>query len=68
MVRSKKIIDDMKVEVTRDLASFLTDRELNEKYIIPAVFDKRCARVISEEFETVVEYLGLAQNPGNREW
>ena len=68
MVRSKKIVDDMKVAAARALASLVSDRELNEKYIIPAVFDKRCARVISEEVATVAEYLGLAQNPGNREW
>ena len=68
MVRSKKIVDDMKVAAARALASLVSDRELNEKYIIPEVFDKRCARVISEEVATVAEYLGLAQNPGNREW
>ena len=68
MVRSRKIVDDMKVAAARALASLVSDRELNEKYIIPEVFDKRCARVISEEVATVAEYLGLAQNPGNREW
>ncbi len=68
MVRSKKIVDDMKIAAARALASLVSDRELNEKYIIPEVFDKRCARVISEEVATVAEYLGLAQNPGNREW
>ena len=31
-------------------------------------FDKRCAKVIAEEVSNVAEYLGLAQNPGNREW
>ena len=68
MVRSKKIVEDMKVAAARALASLVSDRELNEKYIIPEVFDKRCARVISEEVATVAEYLGLAQNPGNRDW
>ena len=68
MVRSKKIVDDMKVAAARALASLVSDRELNEKYIIPEVFDKRCAKVIAEEVATVAEYLGLAQNPGNREW
>ena len=68
MVRSKKIVDDMKIAAARALASLVSDRELNEKYIIPEVFDKRCARVISEEVATVAEYLDLAQNPGNREW
>ena len=68
MVRSKKIVDDMKVAAARALASLVHERELNEKFIIPAVFDKRCAKVIAEEVATVAEYLGLAQNPGNREW
>ena len=68
MVRSKKIVDDMKVAAARALASLVHDRELNEKFIIPAVFDKRCAKVIAEEVATVAEYLGLAQNKGNREW
>ena len=68
MVRSTKIVDDMKVAAAKALASLVSDRELNEKFIIPEVFDKRCAKVISEEVATVAEYLGLAQNPGNREW
>ena len=68
MVRSTKIVDDMKVAAARALASLVSDRELNEKFIIPAVFDKRCAKVIAEEVATVAEYLELAQNPGNREW
>ena len=68
MVRSRKIVDDMKVAAARALASLVSDRELNEKYIIPEVFDKRCAKVISEEVATVAEYLDLAQNKGNREW
>ena len=68
MVRSRKIVDDMKVAAARALASLVSDRELNEKYIIPEVFDKRCAKVIAEEVATVAEYLDLAQAPGNREW
>ena len=68
MVRSTKIVEDMKIAAARALASLVHDRELNEKFIIPEVFDKRCARVISEEVATVAEYLELAQAPGNREW
>ena len=68
MVRSRKIVDDMKVAAARALASLVSDRELNEKYIIPAVFDKRCAKVVAEEVATVAEYLDLAENKGNREW
>ena len=68
MVRSTKIVEDMKIAAARALASLVSDRELNEKFIIPEVFDKRCAKVIAEEVATVAEYLGLAQIPGNREW
>jgi malate dehydrogenase (oxaloacetate-decarboxylating) len=68
MVRSTKIVDDMKVAAARALASLVSDRELNEKFIIPNVFDKRCAKVIAEEVSNVAESLGLAQNPGNRDW
>ena len=68
MVRSTKIVDDMKVAAAKALASLISDRELNEKLIIPNVFDKRCAKVIAEEVSNVAESLGLAQNPGNRDW
>ena len=43
MVRSTKIVEEMKIAASRALASLVSDRELNEKYIIPDVFDKRCA-------------------------
>ena len=68
MVRSTKIVEDMKIAAARALASLVHDRELNEKFIIPEVFDKRCSKVIAEEVATVAEYLELAQAPGNREW
>ena len=68
MVRSKKIVDDMKVAAARALASLVHDRELNEKHIIPAVFDKRCAKVVAEEVAKVAEELNLARYPGVRDW
>ena len=68
MVRAKSIVDDMKIGAARALASLVSERELNEKFIIPNVFDKRVAKVIAEEVASVAESLGLAQNPGNREW
>ena len=68
MVRSTKIVEDMKIAAANALASLVHERELNEKYIIPDIFDKRCAKVVAEEVATVAEYLGLAQAPGNREW
>ena len=68
MVRSTKIVDDMKVAAARALASLVHKRELNEKYIIPEVFDKRCAKVIAEEVAKVAEELNLARYPGVRDW
>ena len=68
MVRAKAIVDDMKVAAARAIASLVSDRELNEKFIVPDVFDKRCAKVVAEEVASVAESLGLALNPGNREW
>ena len=68
MVRSTKIVEEMKIAAARALASLVSDRELNEKYIIPDVFDKRGAKVIAKEVANMAEYLNLAQNPGNREW
>ena len=68
MVRASSIVEDMKVGAARALASLVSSRELNEKFIIPDVFDKRCAKVIADEVATVAENLGLAKTPGNREW
>ena len=68
MVRSTKIVEEMKIAAALALASLVSDRELNEKYIIPDVFDKRCAKVIAKEVATMAEYLNLSKNPGNREW
>ncbi len=68
MVRAKSIVDDMKIAAAKALASLVSERELNEKFIVPDIFDKRCAKAIAEEVASVAETLGLAQKPGNREW
>ena len=68
MVRATRIVEDMKIGAAKALASLVSDRELNEKFIIPDIFDKRCAKVIADEVASVAEKLGIAKNPGNREW
>ena len=68
MVRAKAIVDDMKIAAAKAIASLVSERELNEKFIVPDIFDKRCAKVVAEEVATVAESLGLALNPGNRDW
>ena len=68
MVGAKKIVEEMKIAAARALASLVSERELNEKHIIPAVFDKRCAKVVAEEVAKVAEELNLARYPGVRDW
>ena len=68
MVGAKKIVEEMKIAAAKALASLVSDRELNEKHIIPAVFDKRCAKVVAEEVAKVAEELNLARYPGVRDW
>ena len=68
MVRASSIVEDMKIGAAKALATLVSERELNEKFIIPDVFDKRCAKVIADEVASVAEKLGLAKHPGNREW
>ena len=68
MVRASSIVEDMKIGAAKALASLVSERELNEKFIIPDVFDKRCAKAIADEVASVAEKLGLAKHPGNREW
>ena len=68
MVRAKAIVEDMKVGAAKALASLVSDNELTEKYIVPDIFDKRCAKVVAEEVARVAESLGIARNPGNRDW
>ena len=58
MVRASSIVEDMKVGAARALASLVSTRELNEKFIIPDVFDKRCVKIIAEEVASVAESLG----------
>ena len=68
MVRAKAIVDDMKIAAAKAIASLVSERESNEKFIVPDIFDKRCAKVVAEEVASVAESLGLALNPGNRDW
>ena len=68
MVGAKKITEEMKIAAARGLASLVNDMELNEKKIIPNVFDKRCAKVVAEEVAHIAEELKIARNPGNRDW
>ena len=64
MFRSQKIIQDMKVTTNRIFASLVLDIELNERYIISDVFDKRCAKVFSEKVIRINFLYSLEQIKG----
>jgi len=65
---TKKIVEEMNITDAKTLASLVTERELNEKQIIPDVFDKRCVKVVAEEVVKVAEELNFARYHGIRDW
>ncbi|EJP6472528.1 NADP-dependent malic enzyme [Clostridium sp. L74] len=60
-VRSKVINEEMKLAASKAIASLVQDNELNENYIIPGVFDKRVAEVVSEEVKKVALKMVLSK-------
>ena len=68
MVEAKQIVEEMKLAAARAIASLVSEEELNAEFIIPGVFDKRVAEVVSLQVAEVAEKLGIARNPGNRVW
>ena len=68
MVEARQIVEEMKLAAARAIASLCGEEELNEEYIIPGAFDKRVALVVAEKVAQVAEQLGIAGNPGNREF
>ncbi len=68
MVEARQIVEEMKLAAAKAIASLCSDDELNEEYIIPGAFDKRVALVVAEQVAKVAEQLGIARNPGNREF
>ena len=68
MVEAKQIVEEMKLAAAKAIASLVSEEELNAEFIIPGVFDKRVAEVVSLQVAEVAEKLGIARNPGNRVW
>ena len=68
MVEARQIVEEMKLAAARAIASLCGEEELNEEYIIPGAFDKRVALAVAEQVAQVAEQLGIAGNPGNREF
>ena len=68
MVEATQIVEEMKLAAAKAIASLVSEEELNAEFIIPGVFDKRVAEVVSLQVAEVAEKLGIARNPGNRVW
>ncbi len=68
MVEAKQIVEEMKLAAAKAIASLVSEKELSAEFIIPGVFDKRVAEVVALQVAEVAEKLGIARNPGNREW
>lgn len=68
MVQARQIVEEMKLAAAGAIASLCGDDELNEDYIIPGAFDKRVAAAVAEQVARVAEQLGIAGNPGNRDF
>jgi malate dehydrogenase (oxaloacetate-decarboxylating) len=60
-VRSKEINEDMKLAAARAIANLISEKELNEEYIIPNVFDKRVADEVAREVMRIAREIGVAR-------
>ncbi|BCJ87441.1 NAD-dependent malic enzyme [Effusibacillus dendaii] len=59
--RARTINEEMKLAAARAIASVVTDEELSEHYIIPSVFNKRVADVVSEAVVEAAYHSGVAR-------
>ncbi|MDR4946518.1 malic enzyme-like NAD(P)-binding protein [Neobacillus cucumis] len=60
-VRAQDITDEMKLAAARAIADLVTDKELNENYIIPDAFEKRVSQVVANAVKMVGESTGIAK-------
>lgn len=60
-VRAKDITDEMKLAAARAIADLVTDKELNENYIIPDAFDKRVSQSVADAVKQIAESTGIAK-------
>ncbi|GAX88699.1 NAD-dependent malic enzyme [Effusibacillus lacus] len=59
--RARTINEEMKLAAARAIASVVTDDELSEHYIIPSVFNKKVAEVVSEAVMEAAYTSGVAR-------
>ena len=61
-VHATEINDEMKLEVAKNLAKLVSPKELNEKFIIPDVFDERVVNTVATSVENVAKKMNLIKN------
>lgn len=66
MVEARQITDEMMLAAAEAIAALCPDDQLNEKLIIPDVFDPKVAPAVAEQVATIAEQLGIARRPHNR--
>ncbi|GBD11509.1 NAD-dependent malic enzyme [bacterium HR23] len=65
-VRARQITDEMKLAAAEAIASVIPQRELNEEYIVPSVFDKRVVPSIAKAVGQAAYKAGVAQRSRRR--
>jgi malate dehydrogenase (oxaloacetate-decarboxylating) len=59
--RASRINEEMKLAAAHAIASIITEAELHPEYVIPSVFDKRVAEVVSRAVEEAAYQTGVAR-------
>lgn len=60
-VMASEINDEMKISAATALANLISDEELSEDYIIPAAFDSRVCKVVSQAVADAARRTGVAR-------
>jgi malate dehydrogenase (oxaloacetate-decarboxylating) len=60
-VRAQDITDEMKLAAAKAIANLVTEKELNENYIIPDAFDMRVSESVANAVKQIAESSGIAK-------
>ena len=60
-VRASDINEEMKIAASNALANLISDKELNENYIIPAAFDPRVGPAVAKAVAEAARKFGVAR-------
>ncbi len=60
-VKARDINDEMKIAAAKAIASLVSDKELNPKFIIPKPFDERVGKTVAQEVAKAARESGVAR-------